>query len=125
MLCKMIMPPAQPSYTIKDDCLGTFSIDNTREEVIRELAEAQTIYLKLLDNYADGSIERTVALIKQMSNSEDLLKLQIGEVCGHIPDYENKLEQMNLDEFTTSRLKSVVYIYIKFISNLKTIIGNM
>lgn len=125
MLCKMIMPPAKPGYTIKDDCLGTFSIDNTREEVIRELAEAQTIYFKLIENYADGSIERTVALIKQMKNSQDLLKLQIGEVCGHIPNYSEKIILMNLDEFTTSRLKSVVNIYIKFISNLQTIIGDM
>ena len=125
MLCKMIMPPAQASYTIKDECLGTFSIDHTREEVIRELVELKDIYDKLIDNYNDGSIKKTAALTKQMTNLEDLKKIKIGEVCSHISDYENKLEQMNLDEFTTSRLKSVLNIYIKFISNLKTIIGNM
>ena len=125
MLCKMIMPPAQASYTIKDECLGTFSIDHVREEVIRELTETQNIYEKLIDNYNDGSTTRTAALTKQMTNLEDLKKIKIGEVCSHISDYENKLEQMNLDEFTTSRLKSVAKIYYNILPNLKTIIGNM
>ena len=33
------MPPSQPAYTIKDECLGTFALDREREEVIKLFTE--------------------------------------------------------------------------------------
>ena len=117
MLCKIIMPPTQAAYTIKDECLGTFAIDRNREQIIKNLTEIKDQYYKLNDEILlDTEKYRSIAIsIKQYN---DLLTAQIGQLCGHIDNYLLKLDKMNLEEFTTSRIKSLVQYYENIVQSI-------
>jgi hypothetical protein len=40
-----------------------------------------------------------------------LLINKVGQLCGHIDNYMTKINDMNLEEFTTSRIKGLVSVY--------------
>ncbi len=112
MICKMLLPPTQTAYMIKDECLGTFALDRDRESTIldftKELAKynEQTEELELgvnKDNY------KTVA--PNVMQYTTLMYSQIGQLCGYIDNYQQKIEDINLEEFTTSRIKQLIKIY--------------
>ena len=48
----------------------------------------------------------------------------MGELCGHIPDYFEKIKKMDLDEFTTSRILGIIQIYKEINISLDNIITN-
>ena len=52
-----------------------------------------------------------------------MLMFKLGEVCGHISDYQNKINKMNLEEFTTTRLKQMVKLYADMCIYLEKIIA--
>jgi len=121
MLCKILMPPTQSAYTIKDDCLGTFAIDRDREKIIKEFTKIKTQYYDLNDEMSlDPDKYKKIALAIKQYN--DLLTAQIGQLCSHISNYTVKLDDMNLEEFTTSRIKSMIQYYTNII---KAIINAM
>ena len=43
--------------------------------------------------------------------NEDTMNFKIGELCGHVDNYAEKIRTMDLAEFTTSRLKQLVKLY--------------
>ena len=117
MLCKNMLPPTQTAYTIKDDCLGTFAIDRSREQIIKNLTEIKDQYYKLNDEISlDTDKYKAIAIaITQYNN---LLFSQIGQLCGHINNYTVKLEEMNLEEFTTSRIQSLIQYYTNIVQSI-------
>jgi hypothetical protein len=48
----------------------------------------------------------------------------MGQLCGHIPNYMEKIHSMDTTEFTTSRIKGLIGIYKEVNSNLSKIIYN-
>jgi hypothetical protein len=109
-ICKMLMPPNQPAYTIKDECLGTFALDRDREEVIQEFTKVKNDYNKIMDEIANNS-EKIMTLNQTVRQYENLLINKVGQLCGHIDNYMTKINDMNLEEFTTSRIKGLVSVY--------------
>lgn len=107
-ICKIMFPPVKPAYMIKDECLGTFDYNKEREELIKTLKNVINEYnTKLLTiNKIDSEVRNT-----NISNYQTLMYRKIGESCGHIKDYMNKIENMDLDEFTDNRIKSIIYNY--------------
>jgi len=111
ILCKILMPPTQQSYTIKDECLGTFILDHDREKAIQDLAIALTEYNNLKDKI-NINTEKYQPIIQNINQYDALKDNKIGQVCGHIKgDYLQKIKDTNLDEFTTSRIKTLTKIY--------------
>jgi len=119
-VCKMCMPPSQPAYTIKDECLGTFALDREREEVIKLFTEVKTIYFKLTENINNNS-EKFEKVILNINQYQKLMLSKIGQLCGHIDNYNDKISNSNLEEFTTTRIKGLVELYINMNSYLNDI----
>ena len=111
MVCKMLLPPNQPAYTIKDECLGTFKLDRDRESVIKEFTVIKDTLNKLEDTYV-SNYDKYSAIAQNLIQYQTLIHSRIGQLCGHIDNYMSKIKDMNLEEFTTSRLKGLTTIYI-------------
>ena len=109
-VCKMCMPPSQPAYTIKDECLGTFALDREREEVIKLFTEVKNIYFKLLDKIIDN-YEKFEPVMLNIKQYQSLMDSKIGQLCGHIDNYNDKISNSNLEEFTTTRIKGLIELY--------------
>jgi hypothetical protein len=115
-----------PIYTIKDECLGTFALDKDRESVIKELTATRNIYMKLIEKLLVNSNEYG-SIMQNFRQQQQLLDDKIGQLCGHITNYYKKLNDMNLEEFTTTRIKGLNSLYldmnkIQFIQLLNMII---
>jgi hypothetical protein len=122
-MCRVLMPPATPAYTIKDECLGTFSIDKEKEKAVSELTKEKDTYNKYIDTI-QTHMEKYQSQIATIRNYEDLAQRKIGELCGHIPNYMEKIHNMDMTEITTSRVKGLIGIYREVNGNLAKIISN-
>lgn len=110
MISKMLLPPTQTTYIIKDECLGTFPLDKDRESIIKDLTVKMTDFNNFTDDFATDS-QKYSSVMQNIRQYETLMDSQIGQLCGHIEEYQSKINDMNLEEFTTSRLKQLVKIY--------------
>lgn len=110
MICKMLMPPTQSAYIIKDECLGTFALDRDRETKISEFTEIKSKYYKMTDDIATES-EKYSSVMQNIRQYENLMDSQIGQICGHIENYKTKIDDMNLEEFTTTRISQLIKIF--------------
>jgi len=120
MICKMLIAPSQSSYIIKDECLGTFALDRDREKIIEKFGEVIDVYYKLNDLIINDS-DKYSAIMQNKRQYEDLMNSQIGQICGHIDNFQTKINDMNLEEFTTTRIKQLIKIYQQMISYLNDI----
>ena len=109
-LCKVMFPPSKPSYTIKDECLGTIVLDRDREDVIKQLTKVINEYYKLNDDIAKD-VKLYTTVIQSVKQYDNVLTLKIGQICGHIDNYMSKIADMDLEQFTTSRIKTLIQIY--------------
>ena len=50
---------------------------------------------------------------------------KIGQIIGHIPNYMDKLHNMNLDDITESRIKGLITVYKEANSNMEKIINSV
>lgn len=110
MICKVLFPPTQSAYMIKDECLGTFSIDREREKLIRDFTEKIGKYYEYTDDIASDP-DKYIKVMPNIRQYQSLMDSQIGQVCGHIDDYQTKINNLNLEEFTTSRIKQLLSFY--------------
>lgn len=111
-ICKVLMPPATPVYMIKDECLGSFPMDKNRNEIIRQLTEQITFHRKFLD-IRNENPDKYQTIWSTVRQNEDLLNLELGKIVGHIKNWQKKLMNMDLEQFSTSRLESMYFIYEK------------
>lgn len=122
-LCRIVMPPNNKAYTIKDECLGTFSIDKKKQELIRELTEEQDKYHKYMDMFATDA-SKYQSQMDAIRAYDDIAMRKMGEVCGHIQNYMEKIQKMDLEEVTSSRVKILITIFRERNANLEDIIQN-
>lgn len=118
-VCKMLIPPNVPVYTIKDECLGTFALDRERANVIIEFTDAYDVFIKLsqdigqvcLSEVENDSDYDCVMLLKNAENYiTNIMHFKFGQLCGYIEDYLTKINTGNLEEFTTNRIKGLIEI---------------
>jgi hypothetical protein len=127
-ICKMLVPPNVPVYNIKDECLGTFSLDRKRANIIKEFVDSYNIYKKLLIEIAkiceakidNGETSVCNDLLANVKNyTTNIIDFKFGQLCGHIDNYAIKIYNGKLDEFTTNRIKGLIeiindsHIYLK------------
>jgi len=122
-MCRILMPPTTPAYTIKDECLGTFGIDREKENTIKDLTKEKDTYNKYIDTI-QTHMNKYQSQIATIRNYEDLAQRKMGELCGHIPNYLEKIHKMDMTEITTSRVKGLIGIYREVNGNLAKIIQN-
>jgi len=122
-LCRIVMPPNNKAYTIKDECLGTFSIDKEKQELIRRLTEEQEKYNKYMDIFAKDS-SKYQSQMDIIRSYDDIAMRKMGELCGHIQNYMEKIQKMDLEEITSSRVKILITIFRERNSNFEDIIQN-
>ena len=123
-ICKMVMPPSKPAYTVKDECLGTFALDREREEVIRLFTEVKNINFKLYEKIID-EYEKVESVMLNVNQRIDIMNTQIGQLCGHIENYLDKIANSNLEEFTTTRVKGLIEIYNSMNEYLSDVISKV
>ena len=109
-LCKVLMPPTTPAYTIKDECLGTFALDREREEVIKLMTDAKNMMYKLMDTLSADN-DKYQAIMPNIQQYQTLMDNKMGQLCGHISNYSSKINSNNLEEFTTTRIKGLISLY--------------
>jgi len=122
-ICRILMPPTTPAYIIKDECLGTFSIDKEKENAIKNLTKEKNTYNKYID-IIQTNMENYQSQIEIIRNYEELAQRKMGELCGHIPNYMEKIYNMDMTEITTSRIKGLISVYQEVNENLAKIINN-
>lgn len=122
-ICKCIMPPENTGYMIKDECLGTFELDHKREELLKELTDLKDNYNKMIDIFA-SNYEIYKSQVINIRQIEEVGMRKMGQLCGHISDYMNKIHEMNLDEFSDSRLQGLINIYKEVNEQLQAIINS-
>lgn len=142
-LCKMLMPPSdQPAYTIKDECLGTFALDRDREIAIKEFTEIKDKYVKLdeklvikcntkidninsdtktSDSFKKKTRKKYETILSNAIKMDNLMNNKVGQLCGYIDNYMQKIYDMQIDEFTTSRIKGLKKIYGDMVMYLNTV----
>lgn len=124
-VCKVLMPPvAIMAYTIKDECLGTFEMDRERERLIAELTKLKNIYNKNVD-ILSNNYEKYKSQAQYFRQQDDNSLRKIGQIIGHIPNYMDKLHNMNLDDITESRIKGLITVYKEANSNMEKIINSV
>jgi hypothetical protein len=121
-VCKTLAPPVMRAYTIKDECLGTFNIDRDREYLVEQLRDIKAQYDKLIDTIS-SNYDKYKSQMVSINQYEQLAMKKIGELCGHIPEYMDKVRKLNLDEFTTSRIKGLIGIYTE-VNKYLTVVVN-
>ena len=120
-LCKIILPPSRRTYIIKDECLGTFARDTTREQVIREFINVKDKYNKYIDEIKNNSTQYQ-SQMNMIKIYEELSLKKLGQLCGHIAGYMDKIHNAELDEITTNRIQGIIRIYIDINSHFATIV---
>jgi hypothetical protein len=123
-LCKILMPPNKAAYTIKDECLGTFALDREREEVIQLFTEVKNINFKLNEKIVND-YEKFEPVMLNINQYQSLLTSKIGQLCGHIENYLDKIANSNLEEFTTTRIKGLVELYNNMNDYLNDVISKV
>lgn len=122
-MCRILMPPTASAYVIKDECLGTFGIDREKESAIKDLTAEKEKYNKYIDTI-QTHMEQYQSQIEIIRNYEDLAQRKMGQLCGHIPNYMEKIHNMDMTEITTSRVKGLIGIYREVNGYLARIIQN-
>jgi len=122
-ICKVLMPPNTPAYSIKDECLGTFSFDRDREEKIKIFTESYAALIKLAEQIINDV--KFQSIIPNVIQYDQIMLMKMGQLCGHIENYLDKILSGDLNEFTTSRIKSLIEIINENIVNLQNIINNI
>ena len=123
-ICKILMPPSKPAYTVKDECLGTFALDREREEVIRLFTQVKNINSKLSEKFVD-KYEKVESVMLNVIQRIEIMQTQIGQLCGHIENYLDKIANSNLEEFTTTRVKGLIEIYNSMNEYLSDVISKV
>lgn len=122
-MCRIIMPPTTPAYIIKDECLGTFGIDREKENAIKELTAEKEQYNKYIDTI-QTHMEKYQSQLEIIRGYEDLAQRKMGQLCGHIPNYMEKIHNMDMTEITTSRVKGLIRIYREVNGYLAKVVNN-
>jgi hypothetical protein len=117
ILCKMIMPPTQAAYVISDDCLGTFALDRNRESAIKTLSIAMGKFRDVCDEI-NTNIKKYKKIEKSYNQFQYSLQYDVGIICSHIDGNWSKLNDMDLEEFTTSRIKEITEKYITYTAEI-------
>ena len=123
-ICKILMPPNKPAYTVKDESLGTFAIDREREEVIRLFTQVKNINFKLNEKIVN-EYEKFEPVMLNVNQRIEIMQTQIGQLCGHIDNYLDKIANSNLEEFTTTRVKGLIEIYNSMNDYLNDVISKV
>ena len=90
-----------------------------REEVIKEFTDVKDDYNKLIDEFiADSKYDK---VMKNVRLTEDLMFNKVGYLCGYIQNYMKKINTMQLDEFTTTRIKGLIKIYDDMVKYLNVV----
>jgi len=117
-ICKIIQPPSRPVFTIKDKCIGPTKIDKDKLNLTSKIERVMGEYNKLINQYKRDPT-------KYCSNWESVIKFQdmtfnkIGQHVGHIDNYMEKIDKMDLEEFTKGRLEVIIEEYEKLNNYIK------
>lgn len=125
VLCKIIMPPTEPTFSIKDECLGTFTLDKSRESAINLFTENLDEYNKINSLFIDNTNNKYDSLLDSVKNFNNLLLLEIGIICGHIDNYYTKLLSLDLEEFTNTRIEQIALLYSLITNELEDLINSL
>ena len=109
-IAKMLLPPTQQTYMIKDECLGIFAVNKDKEQAIKDLNTQINTYNEFVDEF-DSKTDKYKLVTPNINQYKNLMYSQIGQVCGHIVNFQQKINDMNLEEFTESRIKQLITIY--------------
>jgi hypothetical protein len=119
-ICKIVNPPDTPSYMIKSDCLGVEAVDKERQKLIKNIEITISKYKTMMNDYKVNP-DKYCTSWESIIKFQDLTFNKLGQNLGHIDNYVEKIEKLELDDFTKSRLQ-IIYDEYNKLNNY--IIGN-
>ena len=126
-ICKLLVPPNAPVYTIKDECLGTFAMDRDRDEIISNFIDIRNTFFKSSLNIFTNEIDsrKYTSILPNMQMQVELLYSKMGQLCGHISNYKEKIVKGDFEEITTSRLRGLIQIFTDANNNIQSLINRV
>lgn len=122
-MCKIIFPPNKATYIIKDECLGTFARDNDKEEKIKQLTAEKDKYNKMI-NIITNDYNKYQYQILNIKSYEEIAERKMGMLCGNIKNYMEKIHNLDMEEFTITRISGLIAIYKETNQYLEDIVKN-
>ena len=111
-LCKIISPPDYQSYMIKSDCIGHNVIDTGKKNLELKIEEEISKFNRFVKKYR-GNPNKYCTSWESVLQFQELTYNTIGEHVGHIDNYVDKIERLEFNDFTESRLKVILEQYKK------------
>ena len=117
-ICKIVQPPDVEIYNIKSECVGTNKIDKEKRTLTTRVERTITEHKKLMNEYKTNP-DKYCSNWKSIIQYQDLSFNKLGQHFSHIKNYAEKIERMELEEFTKSRLKLIAEEYEKLNKYIK------
>lgn len=111
-LCKIITPPDYQSYMIKSDCIGHNSIDTKKKNIELKIEDEISKFNQFVKKYR-GNPNKYCTSWESVIRFQELTYNTIGEHVGHIDNYVDKIERLEFNDFTESRLNVILEQYRK------------
>ena len=120
-ICMVCMPPdlsRDPVYMPKNSCLSFESISITRRKLARKFEKSVKEFNKLEEIYKEKPdyCNDHLAIQREIRFMYDRLDRNLNQ----IPDYQNKIDEADIEKFTDSRLRFIINEYQKVIKTMKT-----
>ena len=108
-ILRVLVPPNEETYMLKNDCLVFEQIDEKRNELMLELEEEISKFKDLREKInedaegycGNGDVENINVMVDRTYEI-------IANTIGNIPDYLNKLLRANFEEITTDKIQILV-----------------
>lgn len=117
-ICKIVNPPSKKCYMVKEECLGHTKIDKDKRNLMMKVETAINEYKMLMNDYKKNP-NRYCNSWESIIKYQDLTFNKLGQHLGHIDNYLDKIESLELDEFTKSRLEVILEQYTKLNNYIK------
>jgi hypothetical protein len=109
-VCKLLFLPDRQIMEIKDECIGTYQRDKTKDKAIKNFEDILTNYNRLMEKYKTEP-EKICQNWNAVQAFSTKIFSRIGEYVGHIPNYLDKIEKQNFNDFTTSKINKIAELY--------------
>jgi hypothetical protein len=110
-MLKLTFPPNREVYMLNNDCLASYTVDESRQTLIDQLDDQLRRYVFLKQQYLENPEQQCVSLdLVNQYQTQAFSKLD-KYMAGIITDYSTKIDSRDFTEFNNDRLSYILGIY--------------
>ena len=114
-MLKIMYPPNREVIIPKNECVAYYRVDEERLKLTAEVAEAMRKYKFQISQYSTNPTG-TCAGWEMVSNYINQSMTTLDKNLNQIPNYLNKLERQNFNDFNNSRLSIILMTYTNILN---------